>query len=329
MASFYLQRFEPSMEDKWDDFVLNRSANGTFLQTRRFLNYHPKERFHDNSLLFLKGNEIIAVIPGNRTIKDNEKRFLSHSGSTFGGIVIHKDYLKVSVMEELFDYLHSYLQGEKITEAVFKQTSRLYSKANTELLDYYFFNRGYTASYELGYYADFSKYSPDLISSYSPSVRRHYKSAIKHELDFRELFSETEIGDFYSVLLDNYTKFNRNPVHTLIELIDLKKRHQETIRFFGVYFQGLLVAGSMVFDFHQKVFHTQYLATRQNYVDLYINEFMYTNLLETAQKNGFPVLSFGTATLEGGRILNYNLAQYKEQYGTNHYLNITYSRRFN
>lgn len=326
MASFRLQRYEPSMEEIWDRFVLERSANGTFLQTRLFLNYHPEDRFVDDSLLFFKGNEIVAVIPGNRETESGIIRFCSHRGSTFGGIVIHKDYLKVSVMDELFNALQAYFRNEHIQEVFFKQTGSLYSKENTELLDYSFFMQGYTVSYELGYFVNFSKYNEDIVSSYSPSVRRHYRNAVRNDLTFRELISDGEIEEFYAVLLDNYVKFGRNPVHSLGELYDMKRRLQNMVRFFGVYFQNIMVAGSMVFDFQHRVFHTQYLATRQDYKELYSNEFLYTNLLTIAQNEGFPTLSFGTATLEGGRVLNYNLAQYKEQYGTQHYLNKTYRK---
>ena len=32
---------------EWDSFVLGQSVDGNFLQTRRFLSYHPKDKFVD------------------------------------------------------------------------------------------------------------------------------------------------------------------------------------------------------------------------------------------------------------------------------------------
>lgn len=45
-------------------FVMYNSINGTFLQTRRFLNYHSKFRFKDASILFLFNENVVAVCPG-------------------------------------------------------------------------------------------------------------------------------------------------------------------------------------------------------------------------------------------------------------------------
>ena len=64
---------------KWDRFVREQSANGTFLQTRNFLNYHPDGRFVDSSIIFLKGDEIIAVIPNFLLVILGIKNLFIHS----------------------------------------------------------------------------------------------------------------------------------------------------------------------------------------------------------------------------------------------------------
>ena len=42
-------------ESEWDQFVIEKSMNGTFIQTRKFINYHPANRFEDCSLCVRKG----------------------------------------------------------------------------------------------------------------------------------------------------------------------------------------------------------------------------------------------------------------------------------
>lgn len=37
--------YSPELEKRWDRFVMNDSVNGTFLQTRKFLNYHPESLY--------------------------------------------------------------------------------------------------------------------------------------------------------------------------------------------------------------------------------------------------------------------------------------------
>ena len=86
---FEILPYNPQLEKRWDKFVLNESMNGTFLQTRRFLNYHPKDRFEDASFLIESSGTIIAAFPGNHT---NTGKWISHQGSTFGGPIISKNF---------------------------------------------------------------------------------------------------------------------------------------------------------------------------------------------------------------------------------------------
>ena len=60
---YYVKPYDIQYETLWDDFVENKSVNGTFLHTRRFFNYHPKNRFKDYSLIiFNEKHNISAVI---------------------------------------------------------------------------------------------------------------------------------------------------------------------------------------------------------------------------------------------------------------------------
>lgn len=321
-----IQEYTEFYKDRWDRFVLDESINGTFLQTRNFLEYHPADRFKDNSLLFLNGSNIIAVLPAH--IQDDERKILnSHQGSTFGGIVVGKRFCKIGYMDLIFEKFESYLQGHNFKEVVLKQSGRIYQNMNSELLDYYLFMNNYTDLQEVGYYIDFDDYSEDIISNFSSSRRRDYRYSLKNEFVFRELITQDEIKEFYEVLCDNYKKFEKLPVHTLNELLDFKcSRLPQNVKFYGVYHENELVAAGMVFLFGKQVFHTQYLAVMQNRTNLFVNEFLYEKLIETARNDGFSTMSFGTSTLEGGKVLNRPLAQFKEGFGTKEYVNRIYRK---
>lgn len=324
-----LKVYSDEYENAWDRFIETESMNGTFLQTRNFLNYHPADRFTDNSLMFMKGNNIIALIPANVVCDRSGRKLISHAGSTFGGIVLGKHYKKVDDAELIFQELEDYLKENNFTEIHLKMTSRLYAREESELLEYFLFLNGYKASSEMGYYINFDTYCKEEIQeNFNSSRRRGYKNSLKHGLVFRELESEEEIRAFYSLLSDNMKKFDTVPVHTCEELLDLKNaRLKEKIRFYGVCFGDNLVAGSAVFCFEKKVFHTQYLAGAQDFLQLYPSEFLYKNLIETAKNNGFCSISFGTSTLEHGTVLNGSLAKFKEGFGTREYVNRTYIKK--
>ncbi len=72
---------------QWDGFV-SSANNGTIFHTRRFLSYHPEERFTDHSIIFNKKGKTISVLPAAE-ISDNGERYLvSHPGASVGSIVI-------------------------------------------------------------------------------------------------------------------------------------------------------------------------------------------------------------------------------------------------
>ena len=48
---FRFEIYQSSLEHDWDKFIDEKSINGTFLQSRRFINYHPEGRFKDASLV--------------------------------------------------------------------------------------------------------------------------------------------------------------------------------------------------------------------------------------------------------------------------------------
>lgn len=313
-------------KDKWDKFVLEQSLNGTILQTRRFLDYHPEERFVDSSILFLNGTNIIAVIPANRV---NESKLISHQGSTFGGVIIGRGCCNISYMEQILEALNGYAFEKGIRDICLKQTGSIFQAETTDLIDYFLFQDGYVCSQEVGFYIDYNNYPEEIISAFSSSRRRDYRYSLKNDFSFRELISNEEIATFYNVLCDNYKKFGKSPVHTLDEIVEFKvMRMPEETGFYGVYLANEMIAGGMVFQFKGDVMHTQYLAVRQDKKDLFVNEFLYMNLINTAKENGFKKLSFGTSTLGGGKILNKPLALFKEGFGAKAYVNRTYHKTF-
>ena len=70
---FRFEKYEDSLEEQWDKFITEKSINGTFLQSRRFFNYHPAGRFKDVSLVvYNEKNNIAALIPACELEQDIE-----------------------------------------------------------------------------------------------------------------------------------------------------------------------------------------------------------------------------------------------------------------
>lgn len=310
----FVEKFTSENAQKWDDFI-NNSVNGTFLHTRNFLNYH-KDRFNDHSLIIKKGSTFVALIPACEVIENNKKIFYSHKGSTFGGIVVNNTFNNIAHIDNIFTSLEEYLKKQNFDEVIIKNTSEIFCHGNTSLLDYFYFKYGYENYNELSLYIDFQNYSSIIENNFSASKRRDFKYSLKHNLCFKTLESDDEIIAFYILLKDSLKKHNTKPVHSLEELLDFKNTQLTNIvKFYGVYFKDALIVGSMVFNFNDRVFHTQYLASDSKYSDYYPMNFLNYSLIKEAYLKKFKFFSFGISTENKGKILNTSLAQFKENFG--------------
>lgn len=320
--------YDESFRGAWDKFVLKESCNGTFQQTRNFLSYHPPGRFRDHSLMFFKGQTVMAVLPAHIAEEDGGGRMLlSHEGCTFGGIVLGRDFKKIADIESVLEELTAYARENGFTEIRLKMTGGLYAREPVEALDYFLQQYGFHDTMELGFYIDLEGASPSGVTEgFSASRRRDLRKALQNGMTFRELEGEGEIREFYGLLEANMRKFSRRPVHTLEELLDFKReRLKDIVSFYGVFYEGQMIAGGMAFDFGQgQVFHLQYLASDRGKLELFPNEFLYYSMINNALGKHYRRISFGTSTLEQGRVLNRSLALFKSGFGTEMYVNRTY-----
>lgn len=318
--------YEDKYEGVWDTFVLKESINGNFLQTRNFYNYHAKDKFKDASVLFMKNDKIAAVLPAN--VIDNSRTLIAHQGSTFGGIVIGRAFANTNGYNWIFKEMVSHFIDKKYERVELRMHNWLYSPdiKRNELCEYYFQLYGFSVRSEIGFYIDLSQISENYTSRFEKLKKRKLNKAQKCNLTFKKLSTDEQVREFYTVLMDNMIKFNTVPVHSVDEILDFKNnRLPEVVSFYGVYYEEKMIAGSMVFNFcDKKVFHTQYLASRQDYLEYCPNEFLYANLIQAAIDEGYGYLSYGTASLEHGMIYNESLGQYKEGFNTDSYMNRCY-----
>ena len=108
------------VEHNWEEnsrlknFILNESDNGTLFHRPLFLQYHEKNKFRDIdpvTLYFYKKGRLIAFICGAVQHTENEKRFISPFGSSYGGLVFHRD-LSFKEIEDVYFELLTHLQKE-------------------------------------------------------------------------------------------------------------------------------------------------------------------------------------------------------------------------
>lgn len=324
-----IEKFQAGLETKWDDFVLCRSVNGTFLQTRNFLNYHPKGRFEDASILIMNGTNIVAVIPAIKSNTNGKLTFFSHMGSTFGGIVLGQAAYNITYLEAIFPLLDAFFKSEGYDHVVMKSTSDLFSEKSMALLDYEYYRFGYNQYDEIAFYLKCGDIPEDGMAMMSSSRRRDCRYSLNNGFSLERLTTDEQIKTFYRILQVNLLKFDTIPVHSEKELLEFKNtRLQNVVRFYGVYESEQMVAGAMLFDFNHKILHTQYLACLPEYNRKFAMNYMDYNLIMIAKQEGFHCFSFGTSTGNHGKDLNLGLALYKEGFGCSYSVNRTYVKNY-
>lgn len=323
--------YESSMEPIWDRFVMNESANGTFLQTRRFLNYHPKGRFQDAS--FLVENEkgaVVAAVPAAVQQRDGKKVLVSHPGSTYGGPVIRETCTSAERCLDIVQAIDRYV-ADSYDRSEFKLTPDLLSKRESKALGYALYHEGFSNYEELSVIVDLEgKSEENLLSSFDENKKRNTKKAMKHGLKFVRLMSRGEIEAFYELLKSNLAKYSAVPVHTVDELEDfIARRLKGEVELWGVWDEDRLVAGTMTFYFEQtNLLHTQYLASDLQITDYSPSTFLYYSILHNAIQGGYQTVSFGITTEDHGRYLNQGLVSNKESFDGKHSINWTYYKNY-
>lgn len=317
-----LSWYEESQRETWDDFVLNDSIDGNFLQSRAFLSYHPEARFQDASLLYHDSKGVLrAVIPAAIVCSDAAKGFVSHPGSTYGGVVLDKKTCSAKRLQALIEELVEFLCSEGFTYADLRfPPDFMWLSNEAPLMEYMLGLNGFEESIELTTYVDYSSYKDPVVSNFSQGKRTNVNNGLKEGLVCHSITEWQEAQLFYELLCENLAKYDTKPVHTFDELWQLYSENLKgKTELLGVYDDDKLLAAGWVFLFENMgVAHTQYLCADNTYSRLSPMTFLYYSVIKHCKDNGFKKLSWGISTEEHGKVLNWGLTESKEHFGSLH-----------
>lgn len=331
--------YNSDQEHRLDHFVFHESVNGTFLQSRQFLNYHPEGRFKEASFALERSGTLAVYFPGNEiTESDGSKTFISHQGSTFGGPVFSKAFYSGSRVFEALKEADSYL-AERYNKAIFKVTPQLFCKESPDVIEYTLEHLGYKRTTELSSYTPLATegQNKDPLSNCEKECRRIFRNSEKYDVTYRS-FHPKDFETFYTALVESKAKHNVKPVHSLQELFDLQKRLNtadsngnscEQVRFRGIWLDDEYVAGMMLFAFPKVgTIHAQYIAPNDSFREFQPTTCLYVNALREAAQEGFKNFSWGISTEDHGNFLNEALLRFKESFGAKIAVNATYTKKF-
>lgn len=265
------------------------------------MEYHA-DRFHDFSLLAYAEEKLIALLPGN--IDGNI--LYSHQGLTFGGWITD-DSMKSATMLLLFEHLISYLKTQGVKELLYKCIPHLYHAVPAEE-DRYALFRNNAKLIECNVTASIAHH---YLPQFSERRKRGLRKAVKADL----VVKESDQYDAYFAMLQALLqeRFDRQPTHSLAELVNLIRRFPSNIRLFAAYKGAIMLAGVIIFE-SEYVAHAQYIASNEEGRRYGALDMIFNHLIHRAlpQKRYFD---FGTSNECQGQHLNEGLINYKEEFG--------------
>ncbi len=300
ILSWSVLKYQSAFYEEWNAFIAE-AKNATFLFHRDFMEYH-NDRFDDCSLMVFKNNSLLAVLPAH--VKGDV--LYSHQGLTYGGIVV-KEEMKTELFISLFKKLLYYLHENGIKEFVVKKIPSFYTRHFNDEIDYLAF-----ALKAVCFRAD----TCSVLDLHNPVISKSRLRDAKKAANLGITVKET--ADFYHfwkhVLTPNLEmKYGVKPVHSYEEIVMLKARFSENIRFFQLILHNEIIGGTVLF-LSEKVVHVQYISGLPAYKNTGALDFLFITLIEKF-KHTYTFFDFGTSNENQGRQLNKGLISWKEAFG--------------
>jgi hypothetical protein len=247
-ADLRIDRYDPQRLAVWDDFVRS-SRNGHFMLQRGYMDYHA-QRFRDESLLFLRGDRLVAVLPAHRC----DRTLASHAGLPFAGLVVGPRTLHRDV-RAVFELLGGYMRANSLTQFACTPTPVCYHSTPFEDDIYVLNTLGARCTMKLS--AGFPGMAPPCQSAQTAHELR--RIARKYPCLFREI---DDVAAFWTHLERFLCECHGvRPVHTAEEMALLKSRFPTHIRMILAQAGSEVVAGLLIY-LTDRVQRAQYVFRR-------------------------------------------------------------------
>ncbi|MFQ5603936.1 MAG: GNAT family N-acetyltransferase [bacterium] len=307
---FQVESYSESKASEWDEFVV-KSNNGTLFHTRRFINYHPPDRFTDASLIFKKDNKWMAVLPAVVKQIDGHKRLISHAGASMAGPAF-RSTLSFKDTFRLVESLLDYAQRNACNQIQITLPPQIYHWRPSNYLDFALLDFGFTyQKREVSSVIPLDFAEEDTLLIFSPESRRAVRKALKLGVQVQE---SDDFGAFYVLLKKNLQlRHHVQPTHTLQELVYLKSLFPDEIRLFTAQANNQIAAGILIFICNKKValaFYVSHDEKLQNYRSVNL---LFYEAFRWCIRRQLKFLDFGIFTVNMKP--NWGLAKFKESFG--------------
>jgi hypothetical protein len=309
------RRYRDEDAEAWDAFVRERSRNGTFLHTRRFLAHDPRNAGDDASLVLTEGERIVGVVPAALVPGDSGLVLWSHPRATYGGLVV-EDAVGVEDSLGAVDQLIERARELGATEVVVRQPFRIFHHRPCDELDFALWHRGFTTRFrELEVAIPLAGLAGGpALPTFAHKTRNQTRKAHKSGVEVRPT---DDYAGFWAILEAALAaRHAAKPTHDLASFERLRAStlpHEVTL--FGAFLEGRLIAGIVVFAPNARAVHAQYIAHDDAHSSACPVNALVEHIVEWAARSGYQYFNLGMATENRGRDVNLGLYKFKEGFG--------------
>jgi len=308
--NIHVEKFVSDKHGFWDDFVIS-SNNGTIFHERKFLNYHPEDRFTDHSLIFFCEGKPVSLIPAVEYQQAGMRIFHSHRGSSFGGFVQQSD-MSLDMHLKIIESFLYYLNKHDFHRVIVTIPPIIYNRRLSNYTEFSLFRNHFRyLKRDISSVLYLEESIDDNIAKFRQSTRTAFRKALKMGVFVRE---SDDFASFYDILKKNLKiRHNVQPTHTLNELINIRQRYPDRIRLYSAYLKERMIAGVVLFDANDKVTLAFYISHDESWQEYRSVNILFKEVIGDSIKRGFKYLDYGIFTVNMEP--NLGLARFKESFG--------------
>ena len=303
-----VERCTPAHAAAWDALVA-ASANGPFLFSRSYLDYH-QDRFTDCSWLVWQGAALRAVFVAAVAHQSPAPATLvAHPGLAYGGLVWSTP-VKYPEIAAWLDVLRAAWQAAGFQELVLKPVPRVFCRQPSDAVLFWLHQQGARlVGRELNSVINLAQ--PFRIGTWR---RGNLRKARRHGVAVVATVTDADYAAFWLLLTTNLEQSHgRRPVHSLPEIQRLRDQNPGHLELWVARLGVEVVGGVLVFqDATQGFVHTQYIAGSPRGKQVGAVDAVLAELLRLKPVQ-FQRLSFGISTVQGS--INEGLLNQKEGFG--------------
>ncbi|MFQ6604797.1 MAG: GNAT family N-acetyltransferase [Fidelibacterota bacterium] len=318
-----VEHFHPSLANDWDTFVW-QANNGTLFHTRRFLGYHPPDRFQDHSLIFSVKDRPYALFPAAERMEQGQRWLVSHPGSSYGSFVVPED-LSFARAYGLVETLRHYGRDQGFSGIRLTMPPTIYNRRLSNYIDFALIQHGFSyARREVSSILFLEKTVIDNLKKFKPTHRRAVKKAQRMGVTVRQ---SQDYPAFYAILEQNLNiRHGVTPTHSLAELMDLQDRFPDRVNLFGAFIGDAMIAGVVNFIATDAVVLAFYISHDEDYQEYRALNLLFYSIFDWAIREKYQVFDFGIFTVN--ETPNFGLARFKENFGASGMFRDTLEFRF-